>query len=234
MLTVIIQARMTSSRLPGKVMADIGGKPLLQQMLGRVRRAKTLDKIVVATTTNPTDDPVAELCQRMGVELHRGSELDVLDRFHDAANAAGATVVVRLTADCPMIDPELVDEVVRRFRQGDCDYATNAIERTYPDGLDVEVMSRAALNEAHEKARLPYEREHVTPYIHGIGGSRAQIFRQAHVRFVADFAHVRWTVDRPDDLDRVRELFRLLPENFAWLQALSVATKYPGLLGVTP
>jgi len=231
-LTAIIQARMTSTRLPGKIMADIGGKPLLKRMLDRVRRASKLDKIIVATTTNKTDDVTAKLCAAEGIEVFRGSEHDVLDRFHGAAQAAGATALVRLTADCPMIDPQLIDEIVSRYGRGDCDYASNAIDRTYPDGLDVEVFSRAALDEAQAKATHPYLREHVTPYIHGHSDYGRGNFRQAAVTYAADFSHVRWTVDRPDDLERVRELFRLLPDNFTWLQALSVATRYPSLLGV--
>ena len=232
MIAAIIQARMTSTRLPGKIMADIGGKPLLKRMLDRVRRATKLNKIIVATTVNSADDVAAKLCTDEDVDVFRGSEHDVLDRFHGAAQAAGAISVVRLTADCPMIDPQLIDEVVSRYSHGDCDYASNAIERTYPDGLDVEVFSRAALDEAQAKANHPYLREHVTPYIHGNSDYGSGNFRRAAVTYAADFSHIRWTVDRPDDLERVRELFHLLPENFTWLQALSVATRYPSLLGV--
>lgn len=231
MLTAIIQARMTSTRLPGKVLADIGGRPLLQRMLDRVRRSARIEKLVVATTTNATDDPVEHLCDSLNVGIFRGSEHDVLARFHGAAEAAGASTVVRLTADCPMNDPMIIDQVIARYLRGDCDYASNAVARTYPDGLDVEVFSRAALDEAHRQAKHPYMREHVTPYIYGCqyGGGN---FRLAAVCFDADLAHLRWTVDTPADLARVRELFRALPENFTWLEALSLATRRPELLGV--
>jgi len=234
-IVAVIQARMTSTRLPGKVLMDIAGKPALELMLSRVSKAKTLDRIVIATTSNATDDPVADLCRRLGVGVFRGSEVDVLERYLGAALEARATTVVRLTADCPFADPAVIDGAVDFFRGGYWDYAGNANRRTFPDGLDVEVFSATALGRAAREARHPFAREHVTPYLRGI---KTEMIGDGHFRrgdymFVADFAHVRWTLDRPDDLERLRRLASLLPEGFGWLEALSVATKFPDLLGVT-
>lgn len=231
-LVAIVQARMTSSRLPGKVLADICGKAALQRQIERIQQAKRVDKIMVATTTNASDDPIVELCGRLGVDVFRGDEADVLERFRGAAEAAGATAVVRLTADCPMIDPDVLDGVVELFNEGCWDYVSNCNERTFPDGLDVEVFTRAALEEAAEKATAPFQREHVTPYMRGmflqyVSGE----FRIAQYTYPADFSHVRWTLDTVDDLERIRRLIAQLPEDYTWLQALSVATRQPELLG---
>lgn len=233
-VVAIIQARMTSSRLPGKVMADICGKPALQRMIERARRAERLDEIVVATTVNATDGPVVELCKRLGVKVFRGDEADVLGRYLNAAGLARAGVIVRLTADCPMIEPTLIDQAVTTFQSGNWDYVSNAVRRTYPDGLDVEVFSREALERAAREAQHPFLREHVTPYING---KRAGLphgdFALGDMTFEADFSHVRWAVDTSEDLDRVRRLFALLPENFTWLHALAAATREPELLGLS-
>lgn len=233
-VVAIIQARMTSSRLAGKVLADICGKPALQRMIDRVRGARLIDSIVVATTTNTTDDPVLRLCDAIGVAVYRGDESDVLGRIFEAARSASANAVVRLTADCPMIDPGVIDEIVTVFKQGDFDYVSNCDTRTYPDGLDVEICTFDALQQAHHEAKHAFAREHVTPYIRG---SHPQFgdgkFRRKQVTFAADFAHVRWTLDTADDLKRIRRLVGSLPEGYTWLHALSLATKQPELLGVT-
>ena len=229
----IIQARMTSSRLPGKVMMDIAGKPSLQLMLDRVKSADLLDQIIVATTVNFTDDSIVSLCEENGVNVFRGDEQDVLGRLFAAAEQEDATIVVRLTADCPMIDPELIDETVSSYLRGGYDYVSNTIDRTYPDGMDVEVMSINALKEANKKAKHPFLREHVTPYISGKEPNfGAGEFKIKQVKFDVDFSHVRWTLDTADDLVTIRSLIAVLPENYSWLQALSVATRDPQLLGV--
>lgn len=227
----IIQARMTSSRLPGKVLADLGGKPLIERMIARVRRARALDALWIATTTRDTDDPLAALCERLGVSVYRGDEHDVLARFQGAARAAEADVVVRLTADCPMSDPALVDEVVSVYSQGGFDYVSNVLVRTYPDGLDVEAFSRAALEEAVEKATQPFHREHVTPWLQT--GFRPELptgrFRLRHVVNDVDLGAMRWTVDHIEDLDLIRKLFAALPDDFGWRDALSLVSADPEL-----
>jgi len=228
----IVQARMNSSRLPGKVLMDICGKPSLQRMLERVNMASSIDKVIVATTTNPSDDLIVELCERLKVDTFRGDENDVLGRFFYAAEESSAKIVIRLTADCPMIDPDVIDEVVSSFSIDKYDYLSNTIDRTYPDGLDVEVMSINALKIAHNKATNPFLREHVTPYING---SRPDLekshFKVGQIKFSADFSHIRWTLDTYEDLQRIRSLVSNLPDNYRWLQALSVATQDTTLLG---
>jgi spore coat polysaccharide biosynthesis protein SpsF len=227
----IVQARMTSSRLPGKVLSDICGKPSLQRMLERINMASSIDKVVVATTINASDNLIVELCEKLKVDIFRGDEDDVLGRFCGAAEVAEAEIVIRLTADCPMIDPDVIDEVVSAFSIYNHDYLSNTIDRTYPDGLDIEVMSIDALREAHKKAVAPFLREHVTPYI---SGRRPDLgagdFRVGQIRFVADFSHIRWTLDTKEDLQRIRSLVSKLPEDYRWLQALSIATREPDLL----
>jgi spore coat polysaccharide biosynthesis protein SpsF (cytidylyltransferase family) len=234
MICALVQARMTSTRLPGKVLADIGTETVLGMMLSRVRQAKSLDLLVVATTTRATDDPVAEYCRQIGVQVYRGDEMDVLGRLHDAAYAHKADVVVRLTADCPFADPAIIDAAIDIMATDDWDYVSNCTTRTYPDGLDVEVMTMAALSEAAAKAKHPFLREHVTPYING---RRLDIehgdFALGELTFDADFSHIRWTVDTPQDLDYLRQLAARLPTNFGWLQALAEATKEPLHLGAS-
>lgn len=202
-IVAIVQARMGSTRLPGKVLADLGGRPMLARVLERLGRARSLDAIVVATSTEPGDDPVAELGRELGVPVFRGSEEDVLDRYAGAAGHFDADAVVRITADCPLIDPELVDRVVERFRESGADYASNTLERTYPQGLDVEVFSREALERAAREARETWERAHVTPFIY----RHPELFSLTGIRHEADASRHRWTVDTPEDLDFVRAMY---------------------------
>jgi spore coat polysaccharide biosynthesis protein SpsF (cytidylyltransferase family) len=200
----IVQARMGSSRLPGKTLADLGGRPLLQFMLERVARASTLDEIVVATTTAPRDDAVAQVAAACGATVFRGSEDDVL-----AAQAAKAETVVRLTADCPLLAAEVIDRAVGAFEHSDppVDLLTNAPPegRTYPDGMDVEVLSYAALTRAHEQATDPLDREHPTRFLHG-GDFSVHV-----IHLPRDLGNVRITVDDERDLRRVRDIVAALP-----------------------
>lgn len=233
----IIQARMTSTRLPGKVMADLCGEPLLSYMLRRVARSAHLDGIWVATTTNPEDDPVAALCKSRGIPVFRGDEADVLGRYTGAAREAEADTIIRLTADCPMIDPAVVDAAIETFRNGGYDYLSNSIRLSYPDGLDVEVFTRGALEEADAKADLPFHREHVTPYMRtGIYGDEVPTgdFKVGQMTAPADFSHLRWTVDTQEDLDRVRALVAELPPDYGWLDVIALLTRRPDLLEERP
>jgi len=195
-------------------------------MLERINMASSIDKVVVATTINASDDLIVDLCEDLKIDIFRGDESDVLGRFYGAVESEKAEVVIRLTADCPMIDPGVIDKVVSSFSINKHDYLSNTIDRTYPDGLDIEVMSIGALREAHKKAVAPFLREHVTPYI---SGSRPDLgagnFRVGQVRYEADFSHVRWTLDTKEDLQRIRSLVSKLPDDYRWLQALSVATQ---------
>jgi glutamate-1-semialdehyde 2,1-aminomutase/spore coat polysaccharide biosynthesis protein SpsF len=199
----IIQARMGSSRLPGKTLAEIEGQPMLRHVIRRVQRARKIDRVVVATTTQPADDAIAEICQADNVVCYRGSENDVLDRYYHAARAEKAAQVVRITADCPLIDPKIIDRVVERFQLGDVDYASNTMVRTYPDGLDTEICSFSALERAWHGAGKPSEREHVTPYL------KSERFRIANIanEVALSGVNVRWTVDEQEDLDFVRAIY---------------------------
>lgn len=204
-IVAIIQARMGAIRLPGKVLEEIEGRPMLWHVVNRVRFARSVDQAVVATSTAPADDAVADYCANNGIDCFRGSDQDVLDRFYQAATRFNADAVVRITADCPLIDPEVVGQVVDAFREGDYDYVSNIFSYTYPDGLDVEAFSFPALEETWREARTPAEREHVTPYMRWSSGR----FRVHSVENPMDLSarDLRWTVDEPSDLDFVRTVY---------------------------
>jgi spore coat polysaccharide biosynthesis protein SpsF len=207
----IVQARMTSTRLPGKVLLEVLGKPMLAHQLDRVGRVPSIDGIVIATTVNRTDDPVAAFAEAGGFGLYRGSEHDVLSRFKGAIDATDADTVVRLTADCPLADPDVIDQVIQRYRDADppCDYVTNAIPRSYPAGLDVEVFSRAALETAANEATEDYDREHVTPFLY----RNPERFRLLSVVLEPSLAWERWTLDEPGDFELIRRVLEaLIPE----------------------
>ena len=199
----IIQARMASTRLPGKILADIAGKPLLYYVVNRTRQAQTLDLVVVATTDRSSDDPTEQCCLNIGVPCFRGNEGDVLDRYYRAVEKFPAEAVVRLTADCPLLDPRIIDKVVEFFQNGSYDFVCNDLPPTYPDGLDVEVIRRESLTRAWREARLQSEREHVTPYIWKQPG----LFRLGRVANDTDYSNLRWTVDEPADLEFVRQVY---------------------------
>lgn len=202
----ILQARMTSTRLPGKVLMDLAGRPLLVREVERLQRSAVLDDIVIATTTNPSDDSVVALAHQSQVACFRGSEADVLSRYVGAARQARADVVVRVTGDCPLIDPEVLDRVVRALEAPDvlCDYASNAIERSYPLGLDTEAMFADVLFRAERLARSAPAREHVTYYV---VRERPDLFLLRSVRAAEDNSDLRWTVDTADDLATVRRIY---------------------------
>ncbi len=230
-VVAIIQGRMSSSRLPGKILMDLDGEPMLVRVVERVRMARTVDEVIVATTTDPTDYPAAELCKERGIACERGSLFDVLDRFYQAARAHQAAVVVRVTADCPLIDPWVIDRTVREFIETGADFAANRLpppwKRTYPIGLDVEVCSFAALETAWREAKEPHEREHVMPYLYSVPGR----FKVHVVDADQDFGHLRWTVDTPQDLEAVRGLYSLLGgrRDCTWQEILAIWQAHPEL-----
>lgn len=223
----VVQARMGSTRLPGKVLMDVGGRSMLARVVRRTRRAATLDRTIVATTGDPADDAVCRECERLGTEVFRGSPDDVLDRTLRAADACGATAIVRITADCPLVDPGVIDRVVAAFRRVGVDYASNTLERTYPRGLDCEVVARSALEQAGREAREPYQRAHVTPFIY----QHPERFSLLPVKAERDASRHRWTVDTAEDLELVRALYRRLGErdDFGWQEALAVVEREPAL-----
>lgn len=201
----IIQARLGSSRLPRKVLADLGGRPVLQWLVQRLARATLIDSTIVATTTEAIDDDLVDWCEREGVPVYRGPLDDVLTRFLGAATEHGADIIVRITADCPLVEPTLVDRVIRALVDDRAAYA--ALDGPFPDGLDCEAMTYGALAAAAAEASLASDREHVTPFLK----RHAERFRSAHVRPFEDRGSERWTLDLPQDLAFLRALVRGLP-----------------------
>lgn len=228
---IIVQARMTSTRLPGKVLLPLAGEPMLTRLIERLRRVRRADGIVVATTTNATDDPIAALCAQLGVPCHRGSEHDVLSRYADAARVHGADVVVRITSDCPLIDPALIDQTIAAFDEGGSDYVSNMLPPTWPYGMAVEVFSAAALAQAHAEATQAAEREHVTPFLYW----HPERYRLRNVASPVDLSHHRWTVDTPEDYALVSRLFEhLMPTRPTFTQAdvLALLEQHPDWIAI--
>jgi len=225
----IIQARMNSSRLPGKVLIDLGGQPMLQRVITRTRRAKLVDEVMVATTDDASDDPVEEFCRQQGVAVFRGSQFDVLDRFYQAARQCEADVIVRLTADCPLLDPQVVDHTLEEFFKSGADFAANRLpppwKRTYPIGLDTEVCYFKGLERAWKEADQPHQREHVMPYFYDREGH----FKVLLVNHDPDYGAERWTVDTPQDLELVRLIFAHYNnrDDFSWYDVLELKNLHP-------
>lgn len=225
---IIVQARMSSTRLPGKVLYEVLGKPLLEYQIERLCQVRLADELVIATTTNDTDQNIVELCERVGVAYYRGSEEDVLSRYYEAATQSGADVVVRVTSDCPLIDPGVMDEVIGLYinNRDKYDYVSNTLERTYPRGLDTEVFSMKALVKAHREAREQPEREHVTLFLY----RRPEQFRLANSSSAVDYSQHRWTVDIPEDFELIKLILQeLYPVNnrFTWLDVLNLLKENP-------
>lgn len=229
----IVQARMTSTRLPGKVLLPILGKPMLILQLERMRRAKALDDMVIATTVNAADDPIAHLADQEGVACFRGSEQDVLSRYAGAAQAFGGETIVRITSDCPLMEPDLIDQAVGAFVQSDgqLDYVSNMLQPSFPYGLAVEVFSRQVLDQAHREATLSAEREHVTPYIYW----RPEQFRMKSINHLPDLSYHRWTVDTPEDFELVSKIFSALYSGnpqFNMQQVLQLLENHPDWMAI--
>lgn len=195
---------MTSTRLPGKVLLDLDGKPMLARQLARLKACRTADEIVVACTDNAADDPLAALAAREGARVFRGSEQDVLSRYLGAAREAGADVIARVTSDCPLICPEVCDRVLETLASSGADYASNTLKRTYPRGLDCETFTRAALEKAAAESSSPEAREHVTWRFYKEDPAS---YRLGSVADAEDHSGLRWTVDQPEDLEAVRRLW---------------------------
>lgn len=206
-IVAIIQARMGSTRLPGKVMKAIAGRPMLDIQLERVKRCNLISSIVVATTANNTDDIIAEYCSAHNITCYRGDESNVLKRYFEASQEQKADIVVRLTSDCPLIDPIIIDQVVRFYLEHQYEFVSNVHPRTFPRGMDVEVFSAASLAAAYKNAITPYDLEHVTPYI-------LKISTIGNVTRSTDLSRIRLTVDTPEDFEVFRQIFiALYPHN---------------------
>ena len=210
-IVAIIQARMGSTRLPGKVLMEVQGEPLLKIMMSRAVKSKLINKIVIATSHLPKDDQIQEFCQKYSYECFRGSENDVLSRYYDCAKKLRADVIVRLTGDCPLIDPEIIDDVIYYYTEKKVDYAANTLPpetSTFPDGSDVEVFSYEALEKAYKKVKKDSEREHVTHYFwRNDDGIKTAQLRQGN-----NLSNYRFTVDYPEDIEVVDFIVKKLIE----------------------
>jgi len=224
----IIQARMGSTRLPGKILKEVNGKPLLAYQIDRVRQSKCIEKIVIATTVEQKDDQIVAFCEQYNVEYYRGSENDVLARYYEAAEQFGGDIIVRLTSDCPIIDPVVIDETIRYYidHASEFDYVSNTIERTYPRGLDTEVFSEGALEKSYKDAILERDREHVTAYMY----SNPEKFRIGSISNPQNLGNHRWTVDTSEDFQLVELILsNLYSENqfFNMRDVIELLDKHP-------
>ncbi len=240
---------MSSSRLPGKILMDIAGQTMLARVFSRVSRSKLVDEVTIATTTDSSDDPVVEFCNSNDLSFQRGSLYDVLDRFYQALRYKRPEFVVRITADCPVIDPNLIDDAVDTILREDYDLVCNRLpapyHRTYPIGLDVEVCKFEALEIAWKESKLAHFREHVIPYIYeGVQlvkaragleqGTSVHGFRIALLHNNIDYGNYRWTVDTPEDLEFVRRIYEHFTgrDDFSWMEVLELVLARPELMEI--
>lgn len=225
-VVAIVQARMGSTRLPNKVMKPIDGVPMIELLLKRLTQSKELDQILVATSVDTRNQPLVEHVRHLGFACEQGSENDVLERYVQAAEKYQADVVVRITGDCPLVDPALVDDCIREFLQQKVDYFSNTNPPTYPDGLDIEVMQFSALKQAADKTKKPFDHEHVTPYIR-----ESETFSKAALQNNEDLSALRWTVDDPEDFEVITSVFAHFSPNihFGWKDVLALQITQPEL-----
>jgi spore coat polysaccharide biosynthesis protein SpsF len=230
-VSAIIQARMGSTRLPGKALIDIGGMSMLARVVDRTRRATVIDRIVIATTVKPQDEAFVAEAKALGVDVFRGDEDDVLDRYYQAARAHPCDVVVRVTSDCPLLEPTIVDAVVEPLLEpgSGIDYRANTLERTYPRGLDVEAVPFTTLERVWRDARSFHERAHVFPHVY----EHPEKFVLSGIMCPVDNSFMRWTVDTAEDLAFVRAVYAALgTREFTWLDVLEILEANPGMLEI--
>ena len=229
MIGCIIQARMGSSRLPGKVLMNSGnGMPLLYYVINQLRHCSKVKNLVIATTTNQEDDEIEKFADNNSVNVFRGSEKDVLDRYFQCAKKYSFSTIVRITADCPLIDPQIVDKVIEQFFSGNYDFATNTLTRTFPIGTDVEVFSFSALKRTWESAQLPSEREHVTPYLRN-----ERNFKIINVQNDKNISSLRLTVDRIEDFELIKQILKNISVNPIHLgDVLELFSRKPELIEI--
>lgn len=222
----VVQARMGSTRLPGKVMRQIAGRPMIDWVVDRAMRIPSVERVVVATSKKSTEAPLVEHCRRRKIPVYRGPEEDVLARYVGAAESFDIDTVVRCTSDCPLLMPEVSQRVIDRYLNAECDYASNTLERTYPRGLDTEVIALEMLALVEREATVPDDREHVTPYV----CRHTDRFNLCSVVSNMDRSDLRWTVDEEADLNLVRRVYKLLSEPMAsYKKVLALFDEYPEL-----
>jgi spore coat polysaccharide biosynthesis protein SpsF len=229
MIGCIIQARMGSSRLPSKVlMKSDDGRPLLYYVINQLRYCTKVKNLVIATTTNQEDDEIEKFANDNSVNIFRGKEKDVLDRYFQCAKKYSFSTIVRITADCPLIDPQIVDKVIEKFFSGNYDFATNTLTRTFPIGTDVEVFSFSALNRAWENTQLPSEREHVTPYLR-----KEENFKIINIENDKNISNLRLTVDRIEDFELIKQILNNISINPIHLEdVLELFSRKPELIEI--
>jgi spore coat polysaccharide biosynthesis protein SpsF len=211
MILAILQARVSSSRFPAKVLQPILGVPMLARQIERIQRISRSDRLIVATSSEGSDDPIQQLCLDLGVTCYRGELNDVLDRFYQAARLGSPSAeppdhILRLTGDCPLLDPELIDQLISFYLAADYDYVSNTLELTFPDGLDAEIFKFNCLEAAWQEAKLPSEREHVSLFIH----QQPSRYKLGSFKSNIDYSDLRWTVDEPVDLELVTKIYEAL------------------------
>lgn len=229
-ISIIIQARVNSERLPNKILKEIVGKPMILHIVNRLKKIKNVDQIILATTNNKEDDVVVDVAKKNNLLIFRGDEKDVLNRFYNCATYFEADPIIRITADCPLIDPSLVDEILNFYLNNDYDYVSNTIYPTYPDGLDAEIFSFSSLKNAAENATLSSEREHVTPYIK----KNPKLFKLFNFENKIDLSDIRLTVDEEEDLKLIRQIYSTLnsKSDFTLNDVLNLFQKNPKLLKI--
>jgi len=222
----IIQARMGSTRLPNKVLKKVNGTPLLAYQIKRIKLAEKIDKIIIATGDDKSNDKLADFCKKIRIFCFRGSENDVLDRYYKCAlKYPDFKNVIRITGDCPLIDPKIIDATIELFEKGKYDYVSNTGKETFPDGMDIEIFTRHALTQAWHKAKLSSEREHVTQYIR-----KHKKFKQGNLPAPANFGHFRLTVDEPEDFEVIKFLIKHSKITASYLHYISLLTKNPKIM----
>ena len=233
-IVAIIQARMGSTRLPGKVLREICERAMVLHVIDRVKRVENINAVCLASTDSSADDLLESLvCRQSDVSIYRGSEDDVLDRYYQAAVMMEADVIIRITADCPLISPQVINQVLDAYLENpnEVDYVSNTLERSFPHGLDCEIISMETLRLAHQEAVETPDREHVMPFL----WRQPERFRLKNVAHDKDLSHYRWTVDTPDDMQLVQKIYQhLYPQNnfFEWQDACALIEDHPEWLDI--
>lgn len=228
-IVAIIQARMGSTRLYGKTLLDLGGKTVLEHVIGRTSRSRYVDEIIVATTQSARDDVIVQKTKMYGATVFRGSEEDVLDRYTQATRMVKADVILRINADCPLIDGAMIDDAIESFCGRTYDYASTRIKQTFPRGQDVEIITRKTLEHAWTQAQAPYQRVHVTPYIY----EHPEIFRLWAIHGTDDYSHQRWTLDTHEDLVFLLTVFSMFhADTIPWQMLAKKLEEHPEILAI--